>query len=163
MKESLYQIDKRIEEAFDKAIDMETGEILDMDAFAEFDNLQLQRDEKIENILLWIKNLTAEAEDLKKEKQAFEERMKSKQKKIESLKRYVCQSLAGQRFETVRVLVTWRKSEVTEFNGNVYSLPEECITRKDPEVNKTALKKLLKSGMEIPGAQLITRQNMSIK
>lgn len=35
--------------------------------------------------------------------------------------------------------------------------------KSDPEVNKTELKKLLKAGTEIPGAKLVTRNNMQIK
>lgn len=160
---NLYQINEKIMTAFDRAIDAETGEILDAAAFEELDNLQLMREEKIEGILLWIKNLTAAEEELKKEKQAFEERMKQKRRKAESLKQYVSNVLAGQKFETTQVTVTWRKSEVTEFHGDIALLPEECITRREPEVNKTALKKLLKAGAEIPGAQIVSKQNMSIK
>ena len=160
---SLYKINEQIKEALEKAVDMETGEVLDAEVFEELDALQIARDEKIENILLWIKNLTAEEEELKKEKQSFEDRMKRKKKKAESLRRYVGGILAGQKFETSKVAVSWRRSEITEYNGNVYALPEECINRKDPEVNKTALKKLLKSGVEIPGAQIVEKQNLMIK
>lgn len=160
---NLYEIDMAIMEAFEKAVDQETGEILDEDAFAELDNLQLMRDEKIEGLLLWIKNLTADAEALKREKMAFEERQRSVNKRIESLKRYVIRVIAGKKFRTDRVSVTWRRSKVTEYDGDVELLPEECISRKPPEVNKTELRRLLESGIEIPGARIIEKQNMTIK
>lgn len=160
---NLYEIDMAIMEAFEKAVNQETGEILDETAFVELDNLQLMRDEKIEGLLLWIKNLTADAEALKREKMAFEERQRSVNKRIESLKRYVIRAIAGQKFRTDRVSVTWRRSKVTEYDGDVELLPEECISRKPPEVNKTELKRILESGVEIPGARIIEKQNMTIK
>lgn len=160
---NLYKIDMAITEAFEKAVDAETGEILDEAAFTELDNLQMMRDEKIEGLLLWIKNLTADAEALKREKMAFEERQRSVNKRIESLKRYVIRAIAGQKFRTDRVAVSWRKSKVTEYDGDVELLPEDCISRKPPEVNKTELKKLLETGVEIPGARIIEKQNMIIK
>lgn len=160
---NLYKIDMAIMEAFEKAVDAETGEILDEAAFAELDNLQMMRDEKIEGLLLWIKNLTADAEALKREKMAFEERQRSVNKRIESLKRYVISAIAGQKFRTDRVAVSWRRSKVTEYDGDVELLPEDCISRKPPEVNKTELKKLLETGVEIPGARIIEKRNMIIK
>lgn len=160
---NLYEIDTKIMKAFEKAVDVETGEILDAQAFEELDSLQMMKDEKIEGILLWIKNLSAEAEALKKEKQAFEARQKSATNKADSLKRYISGVLCGEKFKTDQVSVSWRKSEVVDYTGNVYALPDECIIRKEPEVNKTALKKLLKEGTEINGAQLIVRQNIQIK
>ena len=52
---------------FNLEIDEETGEILNA---AELDALEMQRDEKIENIALWIKNLKAEAEAVKMKAEA---------------------------------------------------------------------------------------------
>lgn len=160
---NLYEIDSKIMEAFDKSVDPETGEILDAEAFEELDKLQMMKDEKIEGILLWIKNLKSDVEALKKEKQAFESRQKAAENKAESLKKYVSGILCGEKFKTDLVSVTWRKSKATEYNGDIFDLPEVCITRKEPEVNKTALKKLLESGKNIPGARIIEKQNIQIK
>lgn len=159
----LYEIDEKIMEAFDRAIDMETGEILDAQAFAELDSLQILRDEKIEGVLLWIKNLSAEAEALKTEKQAFESRQRQATNKVESLKRYISGVLNGEKFKTEKVSVTWRRSEAAEYTGDVLELSEDCRTYKDPTVNKTELKKRLKAGEVIPGAELVIRNNIQIK
>lgn len=160
---NLYQINADIMNAFENALDPETGEIVDMAAYAAIDNLQCELNEKIENILLWIKNLQSDAEALKKEKMAFADRQARTEAKAESLKKYVSWVLNGQKFQTERVSALWRKSEAVEFSGNVNTLPESCIKIADPVVDKTALKKLLKSGTEIKGARLITRQNLQIK
>ena len=97
---NLYEINDRIMEAFDAAVDPETGEIIDSDAYQALNDLQMQFDEKAEGILLWIKNLRAQAEALKKEKQAFESRQQAAERKAESLKQYISNVLKGEKFST---------------------------------------------------------------
>ena len=160
---NLFEINDRIEAAFEAAIDMETGEIVDEVAYEQLDALQMEFGQKTENILLWIRNLTAEAKALKEQKQIFADRQSKAEKKAESLKRYVTQVLDGQKFATDRVSVTWRKSETAEFVGDIMTLPTECIRVKEPEVDKSALKKLLKAGTEIDGAVLVEKNNIQIK
>ena len=63
----LYEIDQAIE----SLIDQDTGEVSDFDVFMD---LQMAREAKIENVALLIKNLTAEAEAIKAEKNALAER-----------------------------------------------------------------------------------------
>ena len=160
---NLYAINDLITQAFESAVDMETGEIVNADAYEALDSLQMAFDQKAEGILLWIKNLTAEAEALKKEKLAFAERQSAAERKAESLKKYISGVLCGNKFQTEKVSVTWRKSEAVEYAGNVYDLPEELLKYKEPEINKTELKKRLKAGEVIAGAELVQRNNMQIK
>ena len=159
----LYEIEEKIIEAFERAVDVETGEILDAEAFEELDKLNIMRDDKIEGVLLWIKNLCAEAEALKKEKQALEARQKQAVNKAESLKRYISSVLNGEKFKTTRVAVTWRKSETAEYTGNIFALPKDCLTYKELTIDKAELKKHLKAGEVIPGAELVVRNNIQIK
>ena len=63
---NLYQIDAEIMRAFEDAMDPDTGEIVDAEAYAALDRLGVERDNKIENILLWIKDLKSDSEQLKK-------------------------------------------------------------------------------------------------
>lgn len=160
---NLYAINDLITQAFDSAVDMETGEIVNEEAYEALDCLQMEFNQKVEGILLWIKNLSAEAEALKKEKMAFADRQAAAERKAESLKKYISGVLCGNKFATERVSVTWRKSESVEYSGNVYDLPEELLKYKEPEINKTELKKRLKSGEVINGAELVQRNNMQIK
>lgn len=159
----LYEIDEMIMQAFDEAVDQETGEIVNEAAYAALDSLQEARDQKIEGVLLWIKNLVSDAEELKKEKMAFAERQQQAEKRAESLKRWVSMALNGEKFSTPRVSVSWRSSEAVEYAGDVTDLPAEYIKVRDPEVDKMALKKALKAGEVIEGASLVKRQNMQIK
>lgn len=159
----LYKIDDVIREGWE-AVDPETGEIVNEKAHEAFEELLRKQEEMvIEEMSLYAKNKRAEAVAFKAEKQAFAERQATAEREAEGAERYVATLLAGEKFETVRVKITWRKSQVAEFTGSIEDLPEECIRYAMPEVNKTELKKLLKAGTEIPGAKLVTKNNMQIK
>lgn len=152
---NLYEIDERILDC----VDVETGEIFDIDKFEE---LSIEREVKIENICLWIKNLTAEAEAIKAEKLNLEARQKAKNNKIDSLKKYISTYLEGSKFETARVKVSFRKSESLEYE-DIYKIPEEYLKYKEPEVNKTELKNALKKGLKVEGVSIVEKQNIQIK
>ena len=152
---NLYEIDAEIL----GCVDIETGEIFDVDKFEE---LSLTRDAKIENICLWIKNLKAQAEALKAEKESFAQRQKAAETKMESLKRYISNYLEGTAFESAKVKVSFRKSEAVEIlEGAV--IPDEYLRFKEPEVNKAGLKAALKSGVHIEGVSIVENQNIQIK
>lgn len=151
----LYEIDSAIMDC----VDVETGEIFDIDKFEE---LSLERDAKIEGLCLWIKNLKAEAEALKAEKDAFAQRQKTAENKMESLKKYIASYLDGTKFETAKVKVSFRKSESLEISEDA-QIPDEFLKFKEPEVNKTELKKALKAGMHFDGVSIVQNQNIQIK
>ena len=152
---NLYEIDAKIL----GCVDVETGEIFDVDKFEE---LSLTRDAKIENICLWIKNLKAQAEALKAEKESFAQRQKAAETKMESLKRYISTYLEGTAFESAKVKVSFRKSESVEIMEGAV-IPDEYLRFKEPEVNKTGLKIALKSGVKIEGVSIVENQNIQIK
>lgn len=138
---NLYQINAEIMKAFEEAVDPETGEIVNEKAYAALDDLQEARDQKIEGILLWIKNLASDVEDLKKEKMAFAERQSAAEKKMESLKKYVAGILNGEKFSTSKVAVSWRSSDAVEYSGSIADLPEEYVKIAEPTIDKMVLKR----------------------
>ena len=80
---TLFEIDDAIRKCFvieetDEVVDTETGEIFDA---SYLDNLQMQRDKKIENISKWIKNLDSDIEQLKAQKDSFARRQKAAETK----------------------------------------------------------------------------------
>ena len=152
---SLYKIDNEILEC----VDADTGEIFDEE---RFNALSMERDVKLENIALWIKNLKAEVEALKNEKEAFAKRQKSAENKMESLKNYLSAYLEGNKFETTKVKVSFRASESVKVD-DIYKLPEEYIKYKEPDVDKVALKKALKEGKTFEGVRLEASNNIQIR
>lgn len=152
---NLYQIDAEIL----GCVDAETGEIFD---FEKMEELEIARDAKIENICLWIKNLKAEAEALKAEKNAFAERQQEAENKVESLKNYISGYLAGTPFKSAKVQVSFRKSESLDISEGAV-IPDEFLKFKEPEVNKTDLKKAIKAGQKFNGVQIVEKNNIQIK
>lgn len=162
-KRSLYEIDSAIL----ACLDAETGEILDFD---QLEQLQLERDQKIEGVALYIKDLLADAAKIKAEEDALAERRKAKADKAERLEEYLSKALAGQTFETPRVRLSFRKSTKVEISDQLALLEwlednhkENCITYKMPEIKKGEVGKLLKAGEEVPGAALTESQNLQLK
>lgn len=152
---NLYEIDSAILEC----VDIETGEVFDADRFEE---LSMTRDAKVENICLWIKNLKAEAEALKAEKDAFAQRQKAAENKMESLKRYISGYLEGTAFESAKVKVSFRKSESLEISEDA-AIPEQYLKYKAPDVDKVELKKAVKAGLLLEGVSIVESQNIQIK
>lgn len=71
---TLYEIDAAILEC----VDAETGEIIDPDALTA---LTMQREQKIENVALYYKNLLSDAAQYKAEKDVFAEKERRAKKK----------------------------------------------------------------------------------
>lgn len=166
---TLYDIDQRILECLSKqtsgeAIDLETGEIVETEwiDLDQLEALQMERQEKIEGVALWYKNMLADAEALRKEKASFDERLKNTNRQIESLKGYLSGALGGEKFETTKVKIGWRKSEQV-ICEDLDHVPAEYLRIKAPELDKTEAKKALKAGKQVAGCRLETKQNIQIK
>lgn len=156
---NLYEIEKEIM----SCVDMETGEIIDCE---KLDALTMERDQKIENIALWVKNLEADAKAFKEEKDSFAQKQKVAENKAKSLKDYLNRFLAGTAYKSTKVNIGFRKSESVD----VFSLESlieygnaDYLKYKEPEADKTAIKAALKSGANIPGCILVENQNIQIK
>lgn len=160
----LFEIVKEIESCVkldeNRVVNTESGEIIDIEALTA---LEMERDTKIENIGCWIKNLLADAEALKQQKNVFAEREKAAKNKAESLKNYLSVILDGKKFETSRVAMSFRKSESVEFSGELIDVPHQFLKFKEPELDKTAIKKAIKDGENVPCCQLVSKLNLQIK
>lgn len=142
---------------FELEIDEETGEILNA---AELDALEMQRDVKIENIALWIKNLKAEAEAVKKQKDVFYQREKALTNKAERLKEWLASNLNGEKWKSDRVVLSWRKSESVSVDDD---FSDDRFITYEPKISKSAIKEALKNGEEVTGARLVENNSLQIK
>lgn len=167
---TLYQIDARLA-ALEQAeageiIDPETGEVLDIAQAIEM--LQMARDEKIENVALWIKNLTAEAGAIKAEEESLAERRRASEGKIERLKSYLIAALTHEdgtadKFRTARATVTVRNNK-PKLVCDVDALPDEFKVRKVTIAADTAqLREVLGRGIEVQGAHLERGRSVMIR
>lgn len=157
---TIYEIDQAIMEC----VDLETGEIIDTE---QLNKLQMEREKKLENVACWIKDLKAEAEALKAEKQSLAERQKVAENKAESLKKWLAYVLDGQKFRTSKCAVSFRSTEIVEVTteglNNLMKEHDELLTYKTPEPNKTAIKQAIKDGLSVQGVQLVQSINTIIK
>ena len=153
---SLYEIERAIMEC----VDLETGELIDPE---RLENLVMEREQKIEGVALWIKNLQSDALAYRAEKEAFEKREKAALAKAESLKKWLAQILDGEKLTTARCAVSFRKStklEVLKPENLPKALMVETVTTKP---DAAAIKALLKNGMDVPGCRLVENLNTQIK
>lgn len=148
-------------------IDEETGEILDYEAF---ESLNMERQEKVENMALWYLELTAEAAAIKAEKDRLDARMKAAERRADRLKAYLAKIQDGEKFKTPRVSIFFRSSEsvaIQDEKGFIQNMllrgNREYLTPQDPKINKTAIKEALKGGAEIEGATISKNLNIQIK
>lgn len=159
---NLYEIQTEIM----NCVDEETGEIIDIEKIAE---LQLERDMKIENIALWIKNLVSDAAALKAEEEMLALRRKRAESKAEQLRAYLDSILSGSKFETPKVMAFYRKSKAVELDESFIDWAaengyDEYLTYKSPVANKTAIKTAIANGVSFgERAVIVERLNLNIK
>jgi outer membrane murein-binding lipoprotein Lpp len=152
---TLYEIDQKLLDC----IDLETGEILNEERLNE---LQMERNEKLEKVALWIKELNAEADALKAEKQAFADRQKAAENKAGSLKKWLADALAGEKFKTTKVMVSFRKTKSVEV-ADIFALDENYVKYSEPTADKAAIKKAIEAGQKVAGATLVENVSISVK
>ena len=156
----LYEIDNAILDC----IDLETGEVIDTE---RLDALNMERDAKIENVACWIKDLRAENEAIKSEKQKLDSRKKVNENKIESLMGWLNYALNGTKFKTGKCAISFRNTESVEVSeeglNNLINGHADLLTYKAPEPNKTAIKQALKDGLTVAGVELVRNTNVIIK
>lgn len=163
MSMSIYEIDQAIMDL----VDPETGEITD---WAAFEQLKMDREQKLENVALWYKNLVAEAAAIRQEELNLAKRRQELERMAETRKRYLYNALEGEKFQTARCSITWRKTSsvnVTdavavakwaEKSGNF-----DIVTYGEPKISKTDLAKILKGNVVVPGAELVSGMSMGVK
>lgn len=151
------------------AVDQETGEILDTD---RLDALQMERDQKFEGVGLWIKDMNAEITARKEEIKKQQDQVKALENRIASCKEWLRLNLAGEKFKTARVSVSYThnsrldvidEQSVVNYIQTHYQDPEEFLKFSMPEIRKDALKAEIKKGAEIPGASLEPTESVVIK
>lgn len=162
---TLYEINKAIEDAILNIyaqVDEKTGEIPD-DAMQALTDLQMARDEKLENIGCVIKNKKAEAKAIKEEADALTKRKKSLDREIEGLENYVSLMLNGKPFESPKVKFSFRESEqvIIDDDKKLARSWFRKIIKFEP--NKEAIKEAIKAGKKVRFAHIEKKNNLQTK
>lgn len=157
---SIYDIDDSIL----SLVDMETGEIEDE---KRFDELQMMREEKVENIGCFYKNLVAEAKAMREEEVNLARRRKAVENKAERIKNLLIYALKGGKFESPRLRCSYRKAKSVQVDDSFIAWArenaEDLLTFKEPMPNRAAIKAALEDGREIEHAEIVTNESLQVK
>lgn len=180
---NLYEIDEKLYYLIEEGFNPETGEVLNQKELNQAINkTTMELDKKIDNIGVYIKNLEAEVEAIKEEKKNLQARQKTKENKINSLKKYLdgyfrySQSnyfedktgkVKFRKFESPRCVISYRKSDSVNIT-DINKIPKEYIKDRvitENDIDKTCIKDYLKKheNETIDGAELLHNRNISIK
>ena len=165
---TLFELNAAFEEAIElynsgceDVVDTETGEIIPIGQYLS--QLEMEKEQKIDNCVLYIKSLDYEESALKEEIKRLKERLDSKTKRKESLKEYVSAVLNGQKRETAQYKLSYRNSQSVEVS-DVSKIPKQFVKIKtEVAPDKVAIKAALKAGEAVDGAQLVDKVSMQIK
>ena len=157
---SIYEIDDSIM----SLVDMETGEIEDE---KRYDELQMERTQKVENIGCFYKNLVAEAKAMKEEEANLAQRRKAVENKAERIKSLLVYALRGEKFESPRLRCSYRKAKSVQLDDSFVAWAQEhaddLLTYKEPVPNRTAIKEALEDGREVEHAEIVTNESLQVK
>lgn len=157
---SIYEIDDSIL----SLVDMETGEIEDE---KRYDELQMERTQKVENIGCLYKNLVAEAKAMREEEKNLARRRKAVENKAERIKNLLVYALKGQKFESPRLRCSYRKAKSVQLDDSFIGWAREnardLLTFEEPTPNRTAIRAALAVGREIEHAEIVTNESLQVK
>ena len=171
---TLYEINAQFAEAIelyengvDGIVDTETGELKSLaDVLAE---LNMSREEKIENTVRYIKNLRADSESARAEAANLIERADRFDKKAEQLESYLLSQLgACKKLETPLYTLKVRVSKSTccpTDEEAIQRLPEgfwNIKTTVKITPDKTAIKAALEKGEKLEGCSIVENKRLSI-
>ena len=124
---TLYELDERIKRLSENLeINEETGEIENAE---ELEELEMQRNEKIENVALWIKNLSSDIEAYSAEEKSFKRKKEIATKKRDYLKNFLQGFLDGSKYKSARVNISYRNSKKVIIDS-IEDVPESFLKIK---------------------------------
>nr|DAN78712.1 MAG TPA: resistance protein [Caudoviricetes sp.] len=155
---TLYELTGQFLDIYNLELDEETKlDTLDsIDWNSDYEN-------KIENYIKVIKNIESDVEARKNEIKRLTELNKADEKKKDHLKETLSTSMVltgHERVDTPLFKVSFRKSQAVEVDELVLPESYKVATWKP---DKKRLKEDLKNGLEIIGASLVERKNLSIR
>lgn len=169
----LYEINSEIQRLADQiSFDEDTGEILGNadELLSQISNLQMERQNVLEYLAKLVLNLRAEEAALKAEEVRLKERRTHLEKKEDRLMQVLDRECGGEKTDLGVATFTYRRTnhlEVLDADKAVRWLKRNkylsCFRIPAPEVAKAEVKKLIGSGIHVPGCSLVTDLSHSLK
>ena len=160
---SAFQISAALEIAYLQAVDEETGELVNEEAFEDFKNLQMDLEEKKEQIVYMYKNYKFEADAWAELKSRADKKKKIAERNMERLKELIKFFVPeGEKFKRGLANVLWVESKQLEIT-NPLEIDPKWIKPHEIEYQKREMTQAIKDGEEIPGAELVSKNNLQIR
>jgi hypothetical protein len=159
---TLREISENIQDFIDQNIDHETG-LLSEEACKALLALEGKKEEKVLNIASYAKNMEAEKAALEEWRKSLQEREKYLQNKIEAMKYLLIFYAEGEKFKDHRVSVSWRTSQTVNILSEKDVPKKFKVIETVEKIDKNAIKSEFRNGEEVPGAELIYKNNPQIK
>ncbi len=168
----LYEVNHAIEEIFDALVDTDTGEILmeSDELSAKLDALLMERHQILEFLAKLVLNTRSDAAALKEEENRLKKRRERLTKKEEQLMAVLDRECGGEKTDLGVATVSYRKTsrvEVADAAKAVRWLKRnkhtDCYRIPSPEVAKTEVKKLINTGIKVPGCAVVEDRSCSLK
>ena len=166
-----YDIDAQIAALEDAAeddmlIDAETGELISVSQ--ALDALRMEREEKLENVACWVKNLCAEADAIREEENRLVKRRKAAETKAANLKSWLLAAMTREdgttdKLKTGRVMVSVKRNPPSTVVDDALLRSTYKVAKITYQPNKELIKRELLSGGEVPGAHLEYGRSVIIK
>jgi hypothetical protein len=158
----LYEISQAYRALLDH--EPEQGSDLEADWLELLDTIEGSLQDKAQNIGLYVRELTAEAEAVKAEEQRLTARRRALENKADRLREYLERELtfAGiDKVKTELVTVSIQSNPPSvEITGEV---PAEYLVAQEPKVDKRGILEALKAGQELSFAQITQGRSLRIK
>lgn len=168
---TLYDIDAQIA-ALDGAaeddmlIDQDTGELISVSQ--ALDALRMEREEKLENVACWVKNLCAEADAIREEENRLIKRRKAAETKAANLKAWLLAAMIREdgttdKLKTGRVAISVKRNPPSTVVDDALLPSTYKVAKITYQANKELIKRELLAGGEVPGAHLEYGRSVIIK
>ena len=130
------------------------------------DSIEDAIENKAENIAKLIRNLESDVSAYKEEEDRLKTKRQATENKVKWLKTYLEDNmkLTGKtKFKSGMFNFSIQKNPASVNITDERIIPDEFLIQQPPKVDKTSLKEALKSGIEVPGAELKQTEGLRIR
>lgn len=130
------------------------------------DSIEDAIENKAENIAKLVRNLESDVSAYKEEEDRLKTKRQATENKVKWLKTYLEDNmkLTGKtKFKSGMFNFSIQKNPASVNITDERIIPEEFLIPQLPKIDKTALKNILKNGVEVPGAELKQTEGLRIR
>lgn len=130
------------------------------------DSIEDAIENKAENIAKLVRNLESDVSAYKEEEDRLKTKRQATENKVKWLKTYLEDNmkLTGKtKFKSGMFNFSIQKNPASVNITDERIIPDEFLIQQPPKVDKTSLKEALKSGIEVPGAELKQTEGLRIR